>query len=608
MGLLLLVVSMALSTQADTITISNGVASYVALTGPGYFVAREPVTGLLTATRHGAFSLSRDGFLITSCGMIVQGFADRALTTIGDLHIDDNGEIPMDSFEIQTNGCIVVNLADGTSFVRGQILLQSFQNPNVLTQIWSEMLVWSAAAGPLPQPVPPGNSGTGSVLSGCFNQLLPKLTMSQCAGPPDTLSQGFLAATSIPTDLGIHGNGFFVLRRTNDNALFATRAGAFYIDGAGYVVHYSGLRLQGYTNSALAFIGDLQIDPPGLPLASDPSVAVGGFIIDPRGVIEENLCDGTSFVRGQLLLQSCSNPALLNRQSFDLYPIVANSSLWSPMAQPFTGNLGWVQWGAVELSHLDTNLLAVRSNLNFFGQEILMRTGLPTNLAINGSGFFTVRDPVANISYATRWGGFQLDSAGHLVTTNGLRLQGLNNAGLTQSGDITIDTVGALDSSLQMTNYIVNSLGDIYVVLSDGSWFVRGRILLQNYRNLQALRLAGPGIYSNLVAAAPVFTNGLSGYIQEGSIQSGALEQPASPPTLQLLPASGFHLSINGFSGGVVESSGDLRHWDAVSPIYAADINEAEYFDTSPATQKFYRVVMQIPKVGYSGTAASAGD
>jgi len=603
-SLLLSLLRLALPAQAGGTLIATGVSSDVAIKGPGYLLAHDPASGVLAVTRDGFLGLDTDGFLVTPSGMRVQGFADAALTTLGDLQIDAAGQPgtnnpppSMVAYEIQTNGQIVVNLSDGTSFVRCQILLQSFQNPGALTQIWNNMFVWTGAAGALPQPVPPGSSGTGPLLSGYIEQWAPVLQLSVHAGSSNSFSQGFLADTANPNDVGIQGGGFLELRRTNDNALFATRAGAFYIDGAGYLVHYSGLRLQGYTNSALTSIGDLQMDAPGCPRTSNPTLFAEDFWVDAQGVMTEDLSDGSSIVRGQILLQDCSNPKSLTRASFDLYPIATNGGLWSPLAPPFTGDLGWLASGSLELSQLDTNLLAVRSNLNFFSQGLVIVTGVQANLAINGLGFFTVRDPAANIQYATRWGGFQLDAQGHLVTTNGLRLQGLDNTSLTQSGDIIIDTTGSPDPSLQMTNYVIDFQGNIYVTLSDGSQFLRGQILVQEYRNLQGLSPAGAGLYSNLTAALPVFTNGLSGYIQESGIQYGCVEQPTTLPALQLLPASGFHLAISDFPGGTVQASSDLQNWNAVGPIYSGVFNQAEYFDPSPETQKFYRLVLPLPPV-----------
>lgn len=581
--------------RAASFDIHTGVPTDLAISGSGYFVLRDPVTGQEYVTRVGGLCVNTGGFLVNFDGMMVQGLTDPTMTTLGDVQIYNGDGPEIVSFDIQTNGCVLVHCTDGSSLIRCQILLQNFQNPSALVQIWDNMFGWSEEDGPLPQPVAPGTSGTGALLSGCLEQLLPQVQLSSYTGPAQTFSQGILAPTGMTTDLGIQGGGFFVLRRTNDNALFATRAGGFYFDDAGYLVQYSGLRLQGYTNSALTAIGDLQVDPMGWPSSIDPTLLADDFSIDHWGVITEGLSDGTEYVRGQVLLQSCVKPDSLTRSAFDLYPIIPATGLWAPLAPPLTTNLGWIDQGFLELSQFDTNLLAVRSNLNFFVQGPLDESSVPSNLAICGNGFFTVRDPAANILYATRWGGFQLDSLGHLVTTNGLRVQGFTNSTLTQCGDITIDPAGAPNPSLTLSNYFMDSQGDIWVVLSDGSQFLRGQVLLQTYRNIQGLIPAGSGLYSNLTAAVPLFTNGLSVYLPPATIQWGALEQPSGlPAPIQLLPASGFHLLVNDLGGSAqVQSSADLAHWDTIGSVNPSDLNIAEFFDTSQAKQKFYRVVVQ---------------
>jgi flagellar hook protein FlgE len=585
--------------DTNGISVPDYVATYLSIDGPGYFVVRDPVTGLLSATRYGPFMFDMDGYLTTQFGKRLQGYDDPMLTVIGDLRIgasirDSNG-LYINSVEIQTNGRVVETFSDGSSAVCGQVLLQNFQNPSSLTAEGWRFYDWSAGVGPLPEPVPPGTSGTGSLVIGALEQLVPKLQISPVAGPPQSFSQGVLVSTAVPTDFGIEGNGFFLLRRTNDNALFATRAGAFYLDGSGFLIHYSGLRLQGYANPASTSIGDMRIDPSGSPSITDPGAYFESFGIDPRGTITEYLSDGTTVEQGQIMLVGCSNPDLITRTNFDLYPLDADAGLWSSPGQPLSGNLGWLVEGTVELSQFDASLVQVRGNLNFFAQGQLIETGIPSNLGIMGLGFFTVRDPVANTLYATRCGGFQLDALGHLETTNGLRVQGFTNGADSQIGDITIDAAGTSDPTLIITNYSIDAVGQIVVSLRDGSEFIRGQIVLQTYRNLQGLSPTGTGLYSNLAAAGPMFTNGSLPGLQ-GYIQSGAVEQPPQPqPPLQLPPASGIRLFSSDLDGGTLQSSSDLLHWDAIGQISGSpDLNVAEFFATPQSSQTFYRVVSPI--------------
>jgi flagellar hook protein FlgE len=571
--------------------------------GPGFFVVKDTFTGQAQATRYGAFWLDSNGYLVTSTGLRVQGFSDAELTTIGDIKIDATGapagsvpSAPFVNYSIQTNGSIVVTLADGTTFVRGQILLQNFQYPSALTRVGDRLFTWSNNDGPLAQPVTPGTSGTGWLQSGELEELLPKLQLGVYTGPPKTFSQGMLVPTGNSSDLGIEGNGFFILRRTNDNALFATRAGTFYLGDDGYMEHYSGLRLQGYNDGTLTTIGDIQVNSVGAPPdGTQGEMRMVYYFVDRFGQVIVTMPDGSQFVRGQILLQACTNTDVLSRGSFDLYPIQTNSDLWLQPAGPSSPGLGWIVGSSLEAGQLDTNLLAVRGNLNFFVQGNISPANSPTCLAINGNGFFNVRDPSSNIFYATRSGNFQLDASNHLVTTNGFRVQGFNTTGLMQIGDITMDTAGAPNPSLSLFSFNMNAQGNIIVTLSDGTTFVRGQILLQNYVSLQELKPAGNGLYTNLSAAEPLpslsppDTQGL------GNIQSMALEMPPPQPTpIQLPPASGFRLFIDDLSGGgTVQASPDMVHWTTIGQVAGSDLDQAEFFDAEQAAQKFYRVVVQ---------------
>ena len=67
----------------------------------------------------------------------------------------------------------------------------------------------------------------------------------------------------------------------------------------------------------------------------------------------------------------------------------------------------------------------------------LLQTGVKTDLAIQGPGFFVVRDPRTNQRFATRAGAFKEDPQGYLVTLTGMRVQGYCTPALTELGDLT---------------------------------------------------------------------------------------------------------------------------------------------------------------------------
>ena len=167
---------------------------------------------------------------------------------------------------------------------------------------------------------------------------------------------------------------------------------------------------------------------------------------------------------------------------------------------------------------------------NTYTQGALTRTSVQEDLAITGNGFFVVRDTISNIQYVTRAGDFRRDESGYLVTNNGMRVQGFTSgAAGAPIGDIQIDETGAADPLEDLVSFAIGFDGKINVNMSDGSQFVRGQILLQNFLDPQGLVKEGNNLYSGIGAAGPLGgsasptpeppgTNGL------GQIQSGALE------------------------------------------------------------------------------------
>lgn len=143
----------------------------MAIEGDGFFMVRDPISGNTFATRAGAFDVDSQGYLVTSDGLRVQGYQDAGLTTRGDIRIDDSGKPAGDPgvykrFNVDLEGNVNVALTTGTTFVRGQILLQRFQNPNALVKEGSNLFSGMDAAGPLAQTAAPKTNGLGQIVSG----------------------------------------------------------------------------------------------------------------------------------------------------------------------------------------------------------------------------------------------------------------------------------------------------------------------------------------------------------------------------------------------------------------------------------------------------------
>lgn len=168
-----------------------------------------------------------------------------------------------------------------------------------------------------------------------------------------------------------------------------------------------------------------------------------------------------------------------------------------------------------------------------FSQGSITSTGVATDMAINQNGFFLVKDPTTNSEYATRDGEFTVDSSGYLITSNGMRVQGFSDAGLTTLGDIKVDNTGATTTDTTgatvadtsaVQSYTFGSDGKLTVTLSDGTTFTRGQILLQNFVDPNQLSKVGDNLYTNLSSAGPLSTPAAPTTSGLGSIVTGSLE------------------------------------------------------------------------------------
>jgi len=166
-----------------------------------------------------------------------------------------------------------------------------------------------------------------------------------------------------------------------------------------------------------------------------------------------------------------------------------------------------------------------------FSQGEVSTTGVNTDLAISGNGFFIVKDATTGVLYATRDGQFRIDSNGYMVNAEGDRLQGLTG-GSASSAPTTVGDIklGTPPTGAQLQSATVNISGGFVETYSDGSTATTNTVLLQNYDDPAALESIGDNLYSNLASAGPIGgatlsgSNNTAGTLGLGTIQAGALE------------------------------------------------------------------------------------
>jgi len=164
-------------------------------------------------------------------------------------------------------------------------------------------------------------------------------------------TQGSISSTGAPNDLAISGNGFFTVKDPTTGAAYATQDGTFSVDNNGYLVTSNGMQVQGYSDAGLTTPGPIKIDNTGAP-GGDPS-AVTGYTVGANGDVNVELADGTTFTRGQILLQNYSNPQNLLNAGNNLYSNTANAGPLTAAVAPGSNGLGAIQSGALEMSNVD---------------------------------------------------------------------------------------------------------------------------------------------------------------------------------------------------------------------------------------------------------------
>ena len=573
------------------------VATHLAIDGAGWFVVSDPVSGTRLLTRRGDFRLDSNNYLITANGYRVQGF-NAANTTpigqIGDIQIDHSFSpattdpaATMTTFSVGANGMVQVWMSDGTEFTRAQILLQQINRPEHLQRIYPYLMLAEADAEPSPTLQPPGSAGLGTLESGTFSseKFTPELKLLPRLGKPNISDEGMATHTLVHTDLAIRGHGAFIVRDTATSELFATRAGTFLIDRDGYVITYDRKRLQGCNPFVVNWpVGDIQLGL-NIRVTTAPDAVMTFVSFEENGDVITHYSDGTTSLEAKIVVYNFLYPDQLISTRLGHYSGVLAAQ---PFAIEEVGQLSRgktrIEQYQLELVNIPRDLLCLRQQLSFFTQGFLYRTENPTDLAIDGAGFFLLKHPLTGEKFATRRGEFHLDEGGYLVNEQSLRVQGISGIGSDQIGDVRI-----------AGRFTISWDGGINCFYPDGSQTNEGFVLLQWFKESYRLRPVGHGLYQNIDSAVPdalVF----AGTFGTGSIESSALEAPPEPEFLPLPDRHGTRMLITGEPGSrwIIQAKDGRSKWRTIRVINNSPF-EMEFLDrTSNRNQhRSYRVLAE---------------
>ena len=320
----------------------------------------------------------------------------------------------------------------------------------------------------------------------------------------NTFTQGAMKNTGVRTDMSVNGKGFFLVKDPTTNELFATRAGDFREDKNGYLVTNDGFRVQGknklapaYTTAQQTEIGDLRLD-------------VGQYTPDRTGVslnYSTNLFTKTAhgFSTGNQIKFPSTLPAIanetnttdkvffVNKASDDTFTVhsTAAEAATGANAVNFTDSTITAKTGFTTDTANDKITLA--SHGLSTGNTVYVKEGtIPGGLTAGNSYFVSVSGDDIH---------FHTTSADATAGTNKVDLTAAGSSDFelyADSGTLTSITVAG---GASISQYNFGADGKVKMLLTDGTQYDRGQVLLQTFKNEQTLTKIGANRFDNLAAA-----------------------------------------------------------------------------------------------------------
>lgn len=148
---------------------------------------------------------------------------------------------------------------------------------------------------------------------------------------------GNLQTTNKPSDVGIEGNGYFVVEDASGEK-FLTRDGNFHFDNDGYLVNANGMFVLGSGES-------------GAKIKIDTDYKT--YSIGADGKITYTKSDGSTAEAGPIGLAMVTNPEGLEKAGMNMYKIESPAAGKPTYGEPKSGAFGIVRSSMLEMSNVD---------------------------------------------------------------------------------------------------------------------------------------------------------------------------------------------------------------------------------------------------------------
>lgn len=418
-----------------------------------------------------------------------------------------------------------------------------------------------------------GSTGSGDPIQRGSGARVASIATDFTTGSPNS--------TSVPTDVALQGNGFFVIG-DGDNQ-YLTRAGNFSIDSSGNLITSAGLSVMGYPAAKGVINTNAPLEPINIPEGQEqPPQASSSFGMvatlnseSPIGAIASGQVKvfdslGHDYEATVTYTKTANNTWSYSVSMPDtLTPNATTTAAGAPMINyNFGSNATTVNPGTNLTITGPTNAgtgtitappVAAGETVAAYAADLTLAltaagiNGIVVNangaqLSISGPGLSTsgsvIQDPVPS---ANTIGSLVFDASGNLVSpatdVAGITFSGLSDGAAAMSmtwdlygasGKGNISQVEAEKSSVSSTSqdgfpagqyreFSIGSDGTVTATFSNGQKLNVGQLALANVINLQGLKAMGNGQYATTMASGTA-TIGVSGSAGLGTMVGGALE------------------------------------------------------------------------------------
>lgn len=382
-------------------------------------------------------------------------------------------------------------------------------------------------------------------------------------------SQGAVNQTGKITDLALAGEGYFILKKgatektgkddgddaSSGGMLYATRAGDFRLDSKGFLVNNAGMRVQGVSDyiEKPNQIGDIKFDRgefmasvdiqkgtannKSIETAKAHGLKTGNIVVFKGDTMPGALSEATPYFVKRISDTEIALYANLHDATTDVITNDIATTLPKAISIPMN-----------EIT--DTGMRVIRKLESFESVKAVTRNEEHTITADTAHGFKDgdkirfyhdgttspelLDGTKLKNSYQNEKGyGY---SRTYFVSLKGDKSFTLHNS--PEDAALRIRPVEFKEPSLvgsaivkvassttaKIQNISVDTAGRVNVMLTDGTQYTRGQVMLKKFANEQALSKEGGNMYANLENAGVSKKWGAAGSDGFGIIESGALE------------------------------------------------------------------------------------